>query len=503
MAKALVAGLAFALVLWLSGPGTALPILSLDGTIRSDDPLEMSGATIALMGSPRFTALAKAHPLPPADGQVLMEAETVELHLTRFVERPGLGPKVPEVLSDVPELEDWTRIATDASLSLRSIVSPPQVLFQGSGREDVPSRLNASLSTCLLHPAVNAGAIEFPEDPTQVSRPMPYTPGQNQLAAECSSESVEAARPILARLYGMELVLSSADGSEIIQTGTFVRQDAKHPIPQKVTQILEVRLGDPALRLSFPFPSRVSFQAERFAAEGRLRAGPSHGHLQWGAASWVGEIDPISASGAFEFTGKPEQYVGLSATTLEGPVRQAEPGTRVSPTGVASALTLAALATAVALAWLLGPLFSRLSPERLLEHPRRLRICEFVRDQPGVGLDTIRRSLGMPWVRAAYHVARLEQGGKLVVRRFGGRTACFVANTGTCGRQEQIALLRRAVPRRILELLHVNPGLDQQALGRLVGLKRSQVSQSLRGLESADLIDGRRVGRRLHYFPAN
>lgn len=181
-------------------------------------------------------------------------------------------------------------------------------------------------------------------------------------------------------------------------------------------------------------------------------------------------------------------------------VRSASSFGAIRPVGpVWTGITIAVLATVLVGSVLAG--FTRLAPDEVLHHPRRARILEFVRGQPGVESSTVARALGLSWGPLVYHLGRLEHAGHLSVRRVGGRTALFAASAGYRGREEQLVLLRRATLRRLHELLGAHPGVDQAAIAVLLGISQPLVSRSLRRLTAANLVRSARAGRRRVYYP--
>lgn len=155
---------------------------------------------------------------------------------------------------------------------------------------------------------------------------------------------------------------------------------------------------------------------------------------------------------------------------------------------------------AVAASWLWS-LFSKIAPERALDHPTRSRILEFVRAEPGIPMNTVSRQFGLSWTNTLHHLWVLQRAGHVRVHRFGGRTGIFPTNAGYRGRETQVALLRRDTLAAIHRRLHESPGLDQRTLSALVHRSQPRVSQSLRRLADAGLVRGERQGRRIRYYP--
>lgn len=158
---------------------------------------------------------------------------------------------------------------------------------------------------------------------------------------------------------------------------------------------------------------------------------------------------------------------------------------------------------AIVVAGLLAGLFSRLQRHKMLDHPRRAQIYEFVRQQPGVEMNTVSKALQMPWARLAHHLATLERGQYVRLHKIGGRTALFPANEGYGGREARLAQLRRPAAARVLQILQSHPGADQDMLTSALRLSQPRVSRLLRTMGQVGLVKVRRSERRLQYFHAD
>lgn len=513
----------FLLVVVVAGmaQASALPLFPISGTLRPrSDPLEASGAvTVQPVEHETTTAFLRALEQPPAGDQTLLRADKVSIIVRQWFGPVGDTDGKTQTTPGLPDPDPRHIDAEDAVLGLHGWEDLPQVRIDVAALKGRLSGLTADAAACGIDNPAAVSPMHFPQDPNQVSRTRrsQIQPAERQLTADCRLPHVSASNPTQIDIYGIDILLDQAGKEpEIIRTGTYdenVTGDLPAsfaglngpprvlpPVPRKVTTILEVHLTTKPIAWDFPVPSEVRLHAEAFAAVGQLGVGVSEGRLTWGALDRQGEIEPFQTRGEFEIAWAESQHVAVEGQTLDAPAGIAAgkpPTARVVLAVAAGAVGLGLLALAVRALW---PLFSNLAPDRVLDHPRRSQILEYVRRQPGVGTNTVARALGLRWANVVHHVGKLEHGGHVVVRRFGGRTSLFPANAGLRGREEAIALLRRDTERRLHEFLLSRPGTDQARLATELGLSQQRISQSLRRLEAVRLVRRHRTGRRTGYF---
>lgn len=515
-----------------------LPVVSgfeLAGTLRGNDPLTLSGALTvnpvdgtqgARLEDDVVFATVRPNGLPHEPNPVLAKTVHARLYLHRW-ETPMKATVDSRELSitdegGAPNLEQLD--VTDATLKLKSINPQAQALiierasWQPAYPPGMEFELAGTVPTCSIWDPEPTEKLKFPEDSRQVSRTalVERNPGQQQLVAECDAQSVTSKVPYRVSLYGLDLLLTSPQTSRTIKTGTFEEEVLREPsingagdgadrlvlasATKTVTQVLEILyVGDP-LEVTFPFDTRLRLYAHEFLGAGELNVPASEGKLIWGEATADGPIESFQATGEFQIKWGFDRFMGLRGNTLNGPkiASLATIPSKVNPVTVASGVAaVGLLALAARLLW---PLFSKLAPDRILEHPRRSQILDFVRNQPGVETNTVARSLGLRWANVVHHVGTLQRSGHIAVHRIGGRTALFPANMGYRGKEEKIAILRRDTARRLHEALQAHPGMDQAGLASRLQITQQRVSQSLRVLGSVALVRTEQDGRRRRYF---
>jgi DNA-binding transcriptional ArsR family regulator len=142
------------------------------------------------------------------------------------------------------------------------------------------------------------------------------------------------------------------------------------------------------------------------------------------------------------------------ASTVGGPLQALR---QVPPQAIAvGSPFLAALLTLAA--WLSKPavgLFSRIEDDALAAHPLRRQALDLIAANPGVTVQGVRRSLGVAWGTAVYHLGRLERAGLVAVRHREGRRGHWPL--GQAPPRDALAPTGEALARLVRE----RPGLAQ------------------------------------------
>jgi DNA-binding MarR family transcriptional regulator len=158
------------------------------------------------------------------------------------------------------------------------------------------------------------------------------------------------------------------------------------------------------------------------------------------------------------------------------------------------------LATLLAIgAWALRPalgLFSRIEDGDLATHPLRRQALDYIAANPGATVQDVRRSLGIAWGTAVYHLGRLERAGQVAVRHLGGRRGHWPL--GQAPARDALAPTGQA----LVSLVRERPGLSQLELARLAGIGAPAACKQLRRLVQAGTVLGERAGRTMLYRPA-
>lgn len=141
-----------------------------------------------------------------------------------------------------------------------------------------------------------------------------------------------------------------------------------------------------------------------------------------------------------------------------------------------------------------APLFTRVRPDKLLDHPTRRAIHDAVAAEPGIHLHALCRRLEKARGVVDHHVAKLVEGGRLLRHEAGGYACLFPRRTD---RRVMAAApaLRSPSARRLLDSVCREPGMAPSLLAHRLGLNRATVHHHLRRLEEAGLVSTRPSGR--------
>lgn len=488
----------------LASLASALPLTPLEAGLRTETPWHLEGALAIDPGVPNVHALAFFNETSleqkAEQGLRVVEAKSLRVTLLSWYSYPlSYVPNPEGVLSS-----DSPITVEDAVLDLVRIRELPQVLLdEWTHGTNHALELNAQVSRCDLWAPGRMDHEELPRDPARVPSTQAEVrrAGRDQLSAQCRASSVNAERPEVAYLYGMDFLLTSPslDEPREYKTGTFPEEFKSVPTGRTITSVL--RLEDTGQAWNFHIPSEADLRvdAHQIIALGTLTTTPSQGDLAWGPNKLKGAIDPFLAQGEFQLSGSAYQTIAVDGSTVNEPVlRKAQSEEHSLIAEMPHSLPFQAGVIVLA-AFGLWQLFTRLAAHRALEHPRRAQMVDVVRNDPGIELTSLARILGIPWALASYHVSTLRRSGHLTMRRVGGRTALFPTGSAFTGRELQVALLRRRTPQRIHELLQHNSGLEQSDLAEKLGLTRARICQLLPALQSARLVESYREGRRLKY----
>lgn len=191
------------------------------------------------------------------------------------------------------------------------------------------------------------------------------------------------------------------------------------------------------------------------------------------------------------------------------PAHVAAVTTGVAAVGAGSALAFAPVRRGAL--WILGRigaltgsiglmgLFSRIQPERVLEHETRARIMDTVAANPGLTMLQLQDRLGVAWGTVNHHVRKLADLGHLVSVRQGPRRLLYAADTAEAKARQELALLNVPTARRIALAVQERPGVRQTDLCASLSLNKPSASKHLARFEAAGLIEVRRDGGACHY----
>lgn len=142
-------------------------------------------------------------------------------------------------------------------------------------------------------------------------------------------------------------------------------------------------------------------------------------------------------------------------------------------------------------------LFTRLSEEDLLSHPRRADLLDYVRENPGQRIQTVRDALSISNGALWHHLHLLQQRGLIKVHHDGVVARLFVG-----GPRVNPTPYVPPVRRLLLDQLKERPGLTQRELARAAGMSDRVVSYHVGQLSSSGLVRVEREGGAKRCFMA-
>lgn len=188
----------------------------------------------------------------------------------------------------------------------------------------------------------------------------------------------------------------------------------------------------------------------------------------------------------------------LAALPVAIPERVA-PVARVAPAEVAVAA--AGSAALSLLPVLFGRFYTRLAPGDALLHPVRRRLHEIVTAEPGIHMAALAERLGVANGQLVYHLDVLRRE-RLVARvDSAGAARLFAAGTLAPQEMRQRAAMMSGSSERIATVVRERPGVTMREVADAVGLSVPAVHRALEKLESAGVVERRRVGRAHAVYP--
>lgn len=142
-----------------------------------------------------------------------------------------------------------------------------------------------------------------------------------------------------------------------------------------------------------------------------------------------------------------------------------------------------------------------LERRELMENELREQIMDLLARQPGSYLGKMGRDLGVPTSTLKYHLNILRSFDLVTTVKKGRCRHYFPRRRRfTDGEKRMFAALEHAPTRRIVELVHANPGISQAGLVERTGLSQSTVAWHMGKLEEMMLVMSERHGVKEYYL---
>lgn len=172
----------------------------------------------------------------------------------------------------------------------------------------------------------------------------------------------------------------------------------------------------------------------------------------------------------------------------------------VSPArlGQVGAVAAATVAGALALKLILTPMFTRLTKQEALEHPKRQRIFTYIQEHPGANFREVARKTDIAAGTVRHHLTVLERAGHVVEHPHQGTVRLFENHGRFDHNWADVVLLREPPLLKLHAWLAEHPGSPQKAAleaMEAVGWSRSTTQHRLARLVEGGLVTIRLQGR--------
>jgi Mn-dependent DtxR family transcriptional regulator len=152
---------------------------------------------------------------------------------------------------------------------------------------------------------------------------------------------------------------------------------------------------------------------------------------------------------------------------------------------------------------LLLPLFSRIEKDELLENERRAQIFELIKQQPGIHLSQIARSLDLAWGTTLHHLRKLREQRLVQIKQNGHHKCFFINGSGYSDQQMQaMSLLKNDTLADVASAIEAHAGSSLKQVSEALGISSPLAAFHVRKLERAGLIRKERAGKQVRLTPS-
>jgi DNA-binding MarR family transcriptional regulator len=152
----------------------------------------------------------------------------------------------------------------------------------------------------------------------------------------------------------------------------------------------------------------------------------------------------------------------------------------------------------LALLALLIPLYTRIQKEDVLDQFVRGQIYGYIKTNPGVHYNQIRRGIDVKNGTLSYHLRVLEKTELIKSRREGVRYRAFYPTGMKFPEIERFRLTELQM--NILDILDTENGINQKEIARRLQKKPQTINYNIKVLEQAGLIEVKKQGRKTGCF---
>ena len=152
----------------------------------------------------------------------------------------------------------------------------------------------------------------------------------------------------------------------------------------------------------------------------------------------------------------------------------------------------------LALLPLLIPLYTRIQKEDVLDQFVRGQIYGYIKTNPGVHYNQIRRGIDVKNGTLSYHLSVLEKTELIKSRREGLRYRVFYPTGMKFPKKQRFRLTEFQI--QILDIIKEYQGITQKDIAGKLGKKPQTINYNIKVLEQADLIEVKKKGRKTKCF---
>lgn len=148
--------------------------------------------------------------------------------------------------------------------------------------------------------------------------------------------------------------------------------------------------------------------------------------------------------------------------------------------------------------------YKRIRRENALENPRRLKIFNFIRKNPGLHFRELLRKTSMARGTLDYHIRRMESAGLLKAVPEKDRIHYFTAESQYSAEEETLIIaMENDSQRKIIKQIYLNRGARTEELADELGLSRVTIYTHVKHLKNLGIVRSKRAGRSVRYTLTN
>ncbi len=155
----------------------------------------------------------------------------------------------------------------------------------------------------------------------------------------------------------------------------------------------------------------------------------------------------------------------------------------------------------LALLPLLLPMYTRISKEDVLDQFVRGQVYGYIKTNPGVHYNQIRRGIGIKNGTLSYHLRVLEKTELIKSRREGMRYRAFYPTNMSFPKNERFRLTDLQI--HIIDCIKKQPGITQKEIAKRLHQKPQTINYNIKVLEQAELIQVKHKGRKTRIYNAS